>query len=110
MCCLDLKWIFSDFSPNLFKLFVKPLEGTLKIELFSKDVGLNLLHVGIFTSFLSCLVYSVCHPVDPILYMIFKHFQNGCQEDTRYYIFAFILAVMAKIETKCTFLGSRKPL
>ena len=35
-----------------------PLEGTLKIERFSKDVELNLLHVGIFTSFLSCLVYS----------------------------------------------------
>ena len=58
MCCLDLKWIFSDFAPNFFKRFVAPLEGTLKIELFSKDVELNLLHVGIFTSFLSCLVYS----------------------------------------------------
>ena len=58
MCCLDLKWIFSDFAPNFFKRFVTLLEGTLKIELFSKDVELNLLHVGIFTSFLSCLVYS----------------------------------------------------
>ena len=59
MCCLDLKWIFSDLAPNFFKRFVTPLEGTLKIELFSKDVELNLLHVGIFTSFLSCLAYSV---------------------------------------------------
>ena len=58
MCCLDLKWIFSDFAPNFFKQFVTPLERTLTIELFSKDVELNLVHVGNFTSFLSCLVYS----------------------------------------------------
>ena len=58
MYCLDLKWIFSDFASNFFKRFVTLLEGTLKIELLSKDVELNLLHVGIFTSFLSCLVYS----------------------------------------------------
>ena len=70
MSCLDLKWIFSDFAPNFFKRFVTLLEGTLNIELFRKDVELNLLHVGIFTSFLSCLVYTlgrgaiiVCHPV-----------------------------------------------
>ena len=50
-------------------ILVTPLERTLKIELFSKDVGLNLLHVGRFTIFLSCLVYSgegiiiVSHPV-----------------------------------------------
>ena len=43
---------------NFFKRFVTLLEGTLKIELLSKDVELNLLHVGIFTSFLSRLVYS----------------------------------------------------
>ena len=35
-----------------------PLEGTPNIKLFSKDVELNLLHVDIFTSILSCLVYS----------------------------------------------------
>ena len=42
----------------------------LKFELFSKDVELYLLHVGIFISFLSCLVYCgegeaiiVWHPV-----------------------------------------------
>ena len=38
MWCLDLKWFFSDFAPNFFNQFVTPLEGTLKIELFSKDV------------------------------------------------------------------------
>ena len=34
------------------------LEETLSIELFSKDVELNLLHVGIFISILLCLIYS----------------------------------------------------
>ena len=38
-----------------FKLLVTPLEKTLTTELLSKDVELNLLPVGIFTFFLSCL-------------------------------------------------------
>ena len=41
----------SSFALNLFKRFVTPLEKTLKIELFNKDVELNLLHVGFFTFF-----------------------------------------------------------
>ena len=75
MCCLDLKWIFSDF----FKRFVTPLEGTLKIELFGKDIELNLLLVGIFTSFLSCLVYSGeggYHCLRPCKYLLVKTVSN----------------------------------
>ena len=34
-----------------------PLEGALNTERFRKDVELNLLLVGIFISFPSCLVY-----------------------------------------------------
>ena len=52
MCCLDLKWIFSDFAPKFFKRFVTLLEGTLKIELLTKDVELNMLYVDSFTFFL----------------------------------------------------------
>ena len=70
MSCLDLKWIFSDFAPNFFKRFVTPLKGTLKIELFSKDVELKGLPVDVFIFFLTCIVFAgdggpiiVWHPV-----------------------------------------------
>ena len=70
MSCLDLKWIFSYFAPNFFKRFVTQLEGTLKIELLSKDVELKGLPVVVFIFFLTCIVFAgkggpiiVWHPV-----------------------------------------------